>query len=235
MIYVSIPLFISLLSDVSILLMPIAALLQLQMTWKRRAAMSALLPVGLLFCALEIARIVELWIGTDDKHDPSWGVANFLILSAYTETTAILRACLPVMMPTILRNGMALQDFWRSKLCGQRGQKPASLAKRSLKDDRLAQGDQERQPSHLHEVSQESSQESLESTKAQKGRSLQSKLATATNSVESIGVRTEILVTMEEVSLSSPFAMSLLIEIRLATRTTTRSTFRTSECHAKLG
>ncbi|KAL9105668.1 MAG: hypothetical protein Q9227_009186 [Pyrenula ochraceoflavens] len=46
-----------------------------------------------------MARIIELFLDTDDKRDPSYGVVIFLILSAATEVTAIICACLPVIGP----------------------------------------------------------------------------------------------------------------------------------------
>ena len=77
-------------------------------------------------CALDVARIVELSVETDDKVDPSCkslelilhshreypeetsslantaipdGVVVFLILTAFTEVAAIMCACLPIIVP----------------------------------------------------------------------------------------------------------------------------------------
>ncbi|KAL8953123.1 MAG: hypothetical protein Q9222_001006 [Ikaeria aurantiellina] len=52
-------------------------------------------------CMLELARIVQLFVDTDDKTDPSYGVVIFLILSVAEEVCAILCGSLPVVFPVL--------------------------------------------------------------------------------------------------------------------------------------
>ncbi len=93
--HVAMPLIFGLISDVAILLLPIAAIIKLQISWKKKLGLAAIFSVGVLWvdpcrhsqatgirmltravtarsaCLLRLARIVELEVDTDDKSDPS--------------------------------------------------------------------------------------------------------------------------------------------------------------------
>ena len=97
--HVAMPLIFGLVSDVALLLLPIAAILKLQISPKKKVGLAGIFSVGVLWvslsknptksssgntyplanttlnacsaCLLELARIVELEVDTDDKTDPS--------------------------------------------------------------------------------------------------------------------------------------------------------------------
>ncbi|KAK7753899.1 hypothetical protein SLS62_003996 [Diatrype stigma] len=130
---VALPLIFSLLSDFSLLLLPIWAISRLRLNKSKKRGLMAVFGIGLVACVLELARVLVLVIHTDDQDDTScefilqhllntrvdvagvlkeaptyaliWidGVAVFLILTAAEETTAIVCACLPVIVPQIVR------------------------------------------------------------------------------------------------------------------------------------
>ncbi|KAI2607920.1 hypothetical protein GGR54DRAFT_396878 [Hypoxylon sp. NC1633] len=102
-VHVSLPLIFSLISDVSLLLLPIWAISRLRLNRSKKRGLIAVFGIGLVACLLELARILDLLIDTDDKSDPSYGVAVFLILTAAEETTAVVCACLPVIVPQIVK------------------------------------------------------------------------------------------------------------------------------------
>ncbi|KAL7626385.1 hypothetical protein AAE478_003157 [Parahypoxylon ruwenzoriense] len=101
--HVSLPLIFSLISDISLLLLPIWAISRLRLNRSKKRGLMAVFGIGLVACLLELARILVLLIDTDDKTDPSYGVAVFLILTAAEETTAVVCACLPVVVPQLVR------------------------------------------------------------------------------------------------------------------------------------
>ncbi|EMR72229.1 putative integral membrane protein [Eutypa lata UCREL1] len=87
--HVALPLVFSLISDFSLLLLPIWAISKLRLNKSKKRGLMAVFGIGLIACFLEFARVLILVIHTDDKDDPSYGVAIFLILTAAEETTAI--------------------------------------------------------------------------------------------------------------------------------------------------
>ncbi|KAL8820590.1 MAG: hypothetical protein Q9191_007482 [Dirinaria sp. TL-2023a] len=99
--HVALPLVFGLISDVAMLCLPITAILKLQVSTKKKLGLAAIFGVGTLACLLELARIVELFVDTDDSTDPSYGVVIFLILSAAEEVCAILCGSLPVVLPIL--------------------------------------------------------------------------------------------------------------------------------------
>ncbi|KAK6079490.1 ribosomal protein L14 [Seiridium cupressi] len=101
--HVSMPMIFSLISDVSLLALPIWAIWNLRLEKRKRMGLIAVFGIGLVACLLELARILALIIDTDDKLDPSYGVAVFLILTAAEETTAVVCACLPVIGPQLYK------------------------------------------------------------------------------------------------------------------------------------
>ncbi|KAI1395879.1 hypothetical protein F4819DRAFT_477122 [Hypoxylon fuscum] len=101
--HVALPLIFSLISDVSLLLLPIWAISKLRLNKNKKRGLMAVFGIGLIACLLEFGRILALLIDTDDKTDPSYGVAVFLILTAAEETTAVVCACLPVVVPQLVR------------------------------------------------------------------------------------------------------------------------------------
>ncbi|KAI1076808.1 hypothetical protein F5B20DRAFT_572648 [Whalleya microplaca] len=101
--HVALPLIFSLISDVSLLILPIWAISKLRLDKSKKRGLMAVFGIGLVACLLELARILALLIDTDDKLDPSYGVAVFLILTAAEETTAVVCACLPVIAPQLAR------------------------------------------------------------------------------------------------------------------------------------
>ncbi|KAM0815891.1 putative Integral membrane protein [Seiridium cardinale] len=101
--HVSMPMIFSLISDVSLLALPVWAIWKLRLEKRKRMGLIAVFGIGLVACLLELARILALVIDTDDKLDPSYGVAVFLILTAAEETTAVVCACLPVIGPQLYK------------------------------------------------------------------------------------------------------------------------------------
>ncbi|KAK4248351.1 hypothetical protein C7999DRAFT_40490 [Corynascus novoguineensis] len=100
---VALPVIFSLISDLGLLVLPIAAIWNLRLSRWKKIGLFAVFGIGLLACLLELARILALLLDTDDKTDPSYGVANFLILTAAEETCAVVCACLPVIGPQAYR------------------------------------------------------------------------------------------------------------------------------------
>ncbi|KAL2164995.1 hypothetical protein VTH06DRAFT_291 [Thermothelomyces fergusii] len=101
---VAMPVIFSLVSDLGLLVLPIAAIWNLRLSRWKKIGLFAVFGIGLLACLLELARIMNLLLDTDDKTDPSYGVANFLILTAAEETCAVACACLPVIGPQVYRH-----------------------------------------------------------------------------------------------------------------------------------
>ncbi|KAI0419650.1 hypothetical protein F5X98DRAFT_68886 [Xylaria grammica] len=100
---VSLPVIFSLISDIGLLILPIWAISTLHVNKAKKRGLLAVFGVGSIACVLELARILALNLGTDDKDDTSYGVVIFLILTAAEETTAIVCACLPVVAPRLLK------------------------------------------------------------------------------------------------------------------------------------
>ncbi|KAL2130287.1 hypothetical protein VTI74DRAFT_6659 [Chaetomium olivicolor] len=101
--HVALPMIFSLVSDIGLLVLPVCAIWNLRLSRWRKLGLLAVFGIGLAACLLELARILALLIDTDDKTDPSYGVANFLIFTAAEETTAVVCACLPVIGPLVYR------------------------------------------------------------------------------------------------------------------------------------
>ncbi|KAI1388759.1 uncharacterized protein F4822DRAFT_443590 [Hypoxylon trugodes] len=101
--HVSLPTIFSLISDVGLLLLPIWAISKLRLDKSKKRGLMAVFGIGLVAALLELARILALLLDTDDKNDPSYGVAVYLILTAAEETTAVVCACVPVIAPQLLR------------------------------------------------------------------------------------------------------------------------------------
>lgn len=100
---VSLPVVFSLVSDIGLMVLPIWAISRLKVSRKRKYGLLAVFGVGAVACMLELGRILDLILDTDDKKDPSWGVAIFLILTAAIETAAVVCACLPVIGPQLIK------------------------------------------------------------------------------------------------------------------------------------
>ncbi|KAI9687396.1 MAG: hypothetical protein M1820_010478 [Bogoriella megaspora] len=101
--HVAVPLIFGLASDIAILLLPLVTISQLHMERKAKLGLAGVFSIGLLACTLDLVRIIELFIDTDDKNDPSYGVVVFLILSATTEVAGLTCACLPIIVPAAWR------------------------------------------------------------------------------------------------------------------------------------
>ncbi|OTA53462.1 hypothetical protein K449DRAFT_339723 [Hypoxylon sp. EC38] len=69
--HVSLPVIFSLISDVSLLLLPIMAIYQLRLDKNKKRGLMAVFGIGLVAALLELARVLALLIDTDDKTDPS--------------------------------------------------------------------------------------------------------------------------------------------------------------------
>ncbi|KAI1418137.1 hypothetical protein F5Y13DRAFT_199208 [Hypoxylon sp. FL1857] len=108
--HVSLPVIFSLISDVSLLLLPIMAIYQLRLDKNKKRGLMAVFGIGLVAALLELARVLALLIDTDDKTDPSYGVAIFLILTAAEETTAVVCASVPVVLPQLAKKFKRKQD-----------------------------------------------------------------------------------------------------------------------------
>ncbi|KAL2275888.1 hypothetical protein FJTKL_01444 [Diaporthe vaccinii] len=100
---VAFPVVFSLVSDVGLMVLPIWSIYRLRVSRKRKYGLLAVFGVGAVACMLELGRILDLILDTDDKTDPSWGVAIFLILTAAIETAAVVCACLPVIGPQLIK------------------------------------------------------------------------------------------------------------------------------------
>lgn len=69
--HVALPLVFSLISDFSLLLLPIWAISKLRLNKSKKRGLMAVFGIGLIACFLEFARVLILVIHTDDKDDPS--------------------------------------------------------------------------------------------------------------------------------------------------------------------
>lgn len=69
--HVALPLVFSLISDFSLLLLPIWAISKLRLNKSKKRGLMAVFGIGLVACFLELARVLVLVIHTDDKDDPS--------------------------------------------------------------------------------------------------------------------------------------------------------------------
>ncbi|KAI1136624.1 hypothetical protein F5Y05DRAFT_420029 [Hypoxylon sp. FL0543] len=101
--HVSLPVIFSLISDIGLLLLPIVAISKLRLGKSKKRGLLAVFGIGLIAALLELARVLDLLIDTDDKTDPSYGVAIFLILTAAEETTAVVCASVPVILPQLAK------------------------------------------------------------------------------------------------------------------------------------
>ncbi|KAI0900829.1 hypothetical protein F4806DRAFT_169799 [Annulohypoxylon nitens] len=101
--HVALPVIFSLISDAGLLALPIWAISKLRLDKTKKRGLMAVFGIGLVAALLELARILALIIDTDDKSDPSYGVAIFLILTAAEETTAVACACVPVIVPQLAK------------------------------------------------------------------------------------------------------------------------------------
>ncbi|KAI0845762.1 hypothetical protein F5Y00DRAFT_255076 [Daldinia vernicosa] len=101
--HVALPPIFSLVSDIGLLILPISAISQLRLDKNKKRGLMVVFGIGLIACFLELARVLVLLLDTDDKTDPSYGVAVFLILTAAEETTAVVCASLPVIVPQLVR------------------------------------------------------------------------------------------------------------------------------------
>lgn len=68
---VSRPLIFGLVSDVAILLLPVFAILRLQMSRSKKIGLCCVFSIGVIACGMDMARIIELSVDTDDVVDPS--------------------------------------------------------------------------------------------------------------------------------------------------------------------
>lgn len=68
---VSLPVVFSLVSDVGLMVLPIWAISRLKVSRKRKYGLLAVFGVGAIACMLELGRILDLILDTDDKTDPS--------------------------------------------------------------------------------------------------------------------------------------------------------------------
>ncbi|KAI8960609.1 hypothetical protein F5Y11DRAFT_329241 [Daldinia sp. FL1419] len=101
--HVALPPIFSLISDIGLLLLPILAISRLRLGKNKKRGLIAIFGIGIIACLLELARVLVLLLDTDDKTDPSYGVAVFLILTAAEETTAVVCASLPVIVPQLVK------------------------------------------------------------------------------------------------------------------------------------
>ncbi|OTB11375.1 hypothetical protein K445DRAFT_26733 [Daldinia sp. EC12] len=101
--HVALPPIFSLVSDIGLLLLPISAISQLRLNKNKKRGLMVVFGIGILACLLELARVLVLLLDTDDKTDPSYGVAVFLILTAAEETVAVVCASLPVIVPQLVK------------------------------------------------------------------------------------------------------------------------------------
>ncbi|KAI1447520.1 hypothetical protein F5Y02DRAFT_29954 [Annulohypoxylon stygium] len=101
--HVALPVIFSLISDAGLLALPIWAISKLRLDKTKKRGLMAVFGIGLVAALLELARVLALIIDTDDKTDPSYGVAVFLILTAAEETTAVVCASVPVIVPQIAK------------------------------------------------------------------------------------------------------------------------------------
>ncbi|AEO60789.1 hypothetical protein MYCTH_74601, partial [Thermothelomyces thermophilus ATCC 42464] len=68
---VAMPVIFSLISDLGLLVLPIAAIWNLRLSKWKKIGLFAVFGIGLAACMLELARILNLLLDTDDKTDPS--------------------------------------------------------------------------------------------------------------------------------------------------------------------
>jgi hypothetical protein len=68
---VSLPMVFSLLSDIGLLVLPLWAIWDLRLSRWKKIGLFCVFGIGFAACLLELARILNLLIDTDDKTDPS--------------------------------------------------------------------------------------------------------------------------------------------------------------------
>lgn len=137
--HVSLPPIFSLVSDISLLLLPIWAISKLRLNKNKKRGLMVVFGIGIVACMLELARVLVLLLDTDDATDPSCksyillsfsvnlayllisllptdGVAVFLALTAAEETLAVVCAGLPVLVPQLVRRykGKARSNHYAS-------------------------------------------------------------------------------------------------------------------------
>lgn len=88
--HVALPLIFSLISDVSLLLLPIWAISKLRLNKNKKRGLMAVFGIGLIACLLEFGRILALLIDTDDKTDPSCKSRHLILLPSLS-TPAYVR------------------------------------------------------------------------------------------------------------------------------------------------
>jgi hypothetical protein len=88
---VSRPLIFGLVSDVAILLLPIFSISRLQMSLNKKIGLSGVFSIGVIACATDMARIVELMTDTDDSVDPSCMYTSSPLSLTYTHHPAHIR------------------------------------------------------------------------------------------------------------------------------------------------
>jgi len=88
---------VNLIIDLSIVALPMPILWRLQMSWKKKAAISALLGLGLIVCVMSALRI-ESVLALQDT-DFTYTVVPDLIYGGLEVELGIINACLPIMQP----------------------------------------------------------------------------------------------------------------------------------------
>ncbi|KAI0378280.1 hypothetical protein F5Y04DRAFT_291085 [Hypomontagnella monticulosa] len=102
--HVSLPPIFSLASDIALLILPIWAISKLRLSKTKKRGLMVVFGIGIAACMLELARVLVLLLDTDDATDPSYGVAVFLVLTAAEETLAVVCACVPVLVPQLVKS-----------------------------------------------------------------------------------------------------------------------------------
>jgi hypothetical protein len=83
---VSRPLIFGLISDFAILLLPIFTIARLQMSLNKKIGLAGVFSIGVIACATDMARIIELSTDTDDVVDPACTYMLLLSVSLWTLT-----------------------------------------------------------------------------------------------------------------------------------------------------
>ncbi|PYH44043.1 uncharacterized protein BP01DRAFT_343296 [Aspergillus saccharolyticus JOP 1030-1] len=90
---IGVPLILNILSDVTILLLPVITVSTLQMRMARKLGLAAVFSVGAAASASAIARVLVLEIGTDVQSDATYNTAPFEVLCVVELNLAIVCTC----------------------------------------------------------------------------------------------------------------------------------------------
>ncbi|KAI0474458.1 hypothetical protein F4859DRAFT_514990 [Xylaria cf. heliscus] len=104
---------VNVLSDFYILFLPITAVLQLQLTRKKKLGLVALFSTGLSVCVLSIFGAVYRFRFAIDGTDFTWGLTDVILINTIECSVGIICACLPL-VPAVFGSSTILNNWMLS-------------------------------------------------------------------------------------------------------------------------